>query len=610
MVLIGSIGAAAALLLSLADAPAARLPSKTETWIRLQTAHFTIYSNGSESKAKDIGLEFERLRAALGLLKPNLRINTPLPTTVYVFRNDSTFEPYKPLYRGKPMPIGGLFQPTTDGNFIAVTATWNVDPRPRVYHEYLHDFVSNNLPPQPLWFSEGLAEFYSTFRATDTEVQIGRPVDDHVVRMRQEMLLSLERLFAVDRDSPEYNEQSRQGVFYAESWALVHYLMVGDPKRTAQLAQFLVLLAQGKPQREAFQEAFGAPDTSKMLTDLVGYARGHRFLYMRIPLKDLKVESETTKTALGWEEAVVALGNLLAHGPEEALPAAEAHFQAAVASKAAGADALAGLGFVRMRQDRNAEAQEYLQRAVAADSRDFQAHFRYGQLRMRALSHDPIPASGLEGDRRKTVEEARAAFRRSIELNASFPEAHAALGQTYLFESEGKAADGIPELELAVKLLPSRADLALNLASLYARQGEEQKSEALLKTLGPAAKPILDQKRVHSDWNQNVNRVNSLLTDGKEDEAIALMEQIVANAADSLKPALQEELEKLCAGAARNRSVRKYNQANEHWNRGELKAALAGFEEVASTATDASLAKAAQDKAKLAREALARKKRR
>lgn len=208
------------------------------------------------------------------------------------------------------------------------------------------------------------------------------------------------------------------------------------------------------------------------------------------------------------------------------------------------------------------------------------------------------------------MEEARAAFRKSIELNPTFPEAHGALGRTYLFETRGRAADGIPELELAVKLLPSRQDLALSLANLYDRQGEREKSEALLRTLGPAAEPMIAQTKAQSDRNQNnqnVARVSDLLGQGKYDEAVALMEQIVAKAPESLKPGLQEELEVLRAGAARNRSVKRYNEAIELWNRRELKAALAVFEEVAATASDPALIKSAQEKAKLVREALARK---
>ena len=70
-----------------------------------------------------------------------------------------------------------------------------------------------------------------------------------------------------------------------------------------------------------------------LLGELVAYARGHRFLFLRVALKNLEIPTETTKTALSWEEAVAALGNLHAHSGEEKLPLAEAYFQAARDSK-------------------------------------------------------------------------------------------------------------------------------------------------------------------------------------------------------------------------------------------------------------------------------------
>jgi len=609
--MIGLLGALLALspaLAGSADSPAVRLPSKTETWTRLQSAHFTIYTNGSEGKARDIALEFERLRAVLGMLKPKLQVNSPIPTTVYVFRNEATFEPFRPTYQGKPMDVSGVFQGSHDGNLIAMTTTWNMDPRPVVYHEFLHDFIDNNLPPQPPWFNEGFAEFYSTFRATETEAEIGRPVEDHVLRLRAQMLLPLDQLFAVTHDSPDYNETSRQGIFYAESWALVHFLMVGDPKRGPQLARFLELLEDGKDQRTAFQEAFGGKDTTALLGELAAYARGHRFLFLRVALKNLEIPTETTKTALSWEEALAALGNLHAHSGEEKLPLAEAYFQAARDSKKAGAQALAGLGYVRIRQKRDDEARDYLEKAVALDSSDPMTYFHYGRLLLNSLSRGSETAPASEEERRKTLETARAAFRRSIELNPSFPEAHGGLGTTYLGDSSGNVADGIRELEIAVKALPSRTDLALSLAHLYERQGAQQKSEALLKTLGPAGKPTLENNKQRASWKQTMDHVNALLKDGKDDEAVAVLEQAVAEAPEGRKSSLQGELDDLRAGAARNRAVRQYNEALAQWKRGELQAALAGFEHVASTATEPGVVKAATENAKLVRDAIARKK--
>jgi tetratricopeptide (TPR) repeat protein len=422
------------------------------------------------------------------------------------------------------------------------------------------------------------------------------------------MLIPLDRLFAVNHDSPEYNEQDRQGVFYAESWALVHYLMVGDPRRAQQLARFLELLDQRREPQAAFREAFDAPSTTALLGELAAYIRGSRFHFLRVSFKELHVPTETTKTALTWEESVAALGNLLAHQQEERLPAAEAYFQAALDSKTAGSQALAGLGYVRMRQKRYDEARGYLEKAIAAGSRDSLAYYDYGEILMRSLSRGSDTAPASEEDRHKTVEAARDAFRRSIELNPDFPEAHAGLGQTYYSEPGTDVSVGIRELELAVKALPSRTDLALGLARLYERQGEEQKSEALLASLGPAGRRALESKKSRNEWKSGLDRVNALLAEGKEDEAVAVMEKIVAEAPESLRPGMQDELDRLRAGVARNRAQKKYNDALERWKHGELQAALSGFEEVAATAADPAVAKAADEQAHLVRDALARRK--
>ena len=48
-------------------------------------------------------------------------------------------------------------------------------------------------------------------------------------------------------DSPLYNEGDRRGVFYAESWALVHYLLIGNPQRKGQLGAYLQKYADGVP---------------------------------------------------------------------------------------------------------------------------------------------------------------------------------------------------------------------------------------------------------------------------------------------------------------------------------------------------------------------------
>jgi tetratricopeptide (TPR) repeat protein len=195
-----------------------------------------------------------------------------------------------------------------------------------------------------------------------------------------------------------------------------------------------------------------------------------------------------------------------------------------------------------------------------------------------------------------------------MELNPNFPEARAALGRTYLVEDDSVLSEGIAELEHAVALLPSRKDLLMDLSNLYERKGNRAKSEELLrKALGSDAEPILSQRRSASEFQESLDRVNALLAQRKEEEAIALAEKVLEGAPAELREILQEQVNEIRKAAAARMSVRRYNEAVDKLNRQDLLGSLAAFESVAANAQDPSLVKAAQDHAERIRQVLSRK---
>ena len=60
---------------------------------------------------------------------------------------------------------------------------------------------------------------------------IGRVIEQPHPELR-ERFIPLPELMAVRHDSPLYNEGDRRSIFYAESWALLHYLLMGSPSGT------------------------------------------------------------------------------------------------------------------------------------------------------------------------------------------------------------------------------------------------------------------------------------------------------------------------------------------------------------------------------------------
>src|SRR5207249_671209 len=153
------------------------------------------------------GENLEQFREAVSRLLPRAKTSSPVPAIVFVFSDDASYRPFKPLYNGKPANVAGYFQGGQDVNYITLRGD---EETPRtIYHEYFHLIANATLGSIPAWFSEGFAEYYSTFQITgkDQKVLVGHPINEHVEILRNRTLLPLDVLFSVQLGSPYYNEE-------------------------------------------------------------------------------------------------------------------------------------------------------------------------------------------------------------------------------------------------------------------------------------------------------------------------------------------------------------------------------------------------------------------
>src|ERR1043165_6455578 len=131
-----------------------------DTWVSVRTKNFFLLGNASEKDIRRVGLTLEQFREAFANIFPNIRFNTPVPTTVIVFKSDSSFAPFKPGPN-----VAGYFQSGQDVNYITLTTEvrGQQDPFTVIFHDYTDLLINNTFPRAPVWFNEGLAEYYSTF---------------------------------------------------------------------------------------------------------------------------------------------------------------------------------------------------------------------------------------------------------------------------------------------------------------------------------------------------------------------------------------------------------------------------------------------------------------
>src|SRR5438105_6475542 len=224
------LGIALALFLTAAASSA----TAKDTWTSVHSKNFTLVGNASEKDIRLVANRLEQFRTVFALLFPALKLNSPAPTTVIVFKSDSSYKPFKVNPN-----VTGYFQPGEDVNYITLTTEKSSDDQPFriIFHEYVHLLVENTMGATvPLWFNEGLAEYYSTFDIKDDyrRVILGDLIANHVLYLRENKFLPLRTLFAVDYKSPYYNEGNKMNVFYAEPWRLMHYLLQVDWRKNGR----------------------------------------------------------------------------------------------------------------------------------------------------------------------------------------------------------------------------------------------------------------------------------------------------------------------------------------------------------------------------------------
>ncbi|MDQ5844315.1 MAG: DUF1570 domain-containing protein [Acidobacteriota bacterium] len=435
----------------------------------MRSKNFLLVGNANEKEIKQVALRLEQFREVFSHLFKGVVFNTPVPTTVVVFKNDSSYRPFKPHAN-----TAGYFQAGEDVNYITLTTELHgeQDPFAVIFHEYTHLLVNNTLRNPPTWFNEGLAEYYSTVKiADDQKFVLGSPIASHVYLLREKKPLPLRTLFQVDQKSPYYNERDKQSIFYAQSWALVHYLILGNGgQRLNQLSRFVELVSANVPMENAFQQAFSTTFET-MERDLREYINRDRYPIVSGHFRHkLRSETETQVAPITEAEAQAYLGDLLLHSNRAD---AEGYLQKALALDPNLAMAHASLGMLRVREGKDAEAHKSLERAVAANSQNYLIHYYYAYALSRAGNTQIVAGFAPE-----TLARMRAELKRSIELRPDFPESYSLLAFVNMM-SGTNLDESIEMLQKVLTTSPGRNDLVFMLAQLYLAKGEYKTARQL-----------------------------------------------------------------------------------------------------------------------------------
>jgi tetratricopeptide (TPR) repeat protein len=468
----------AALLTSARDKP--------ENWLEVRSPHFLVLSNSSEKQARHVADQFERMRVVFHTVFPKAHVDPGTPIVVLAVKDKKDFQALEPdVYLAKgQLELAGLFLRAPDKNYVLLRLDAQGEhPYATVYHEYTHLLSSHAEEWLPLWLDEGLAEYYQNTEIRDKEVLVGEPSRENIFLLRQERLLPLATLFTVDRNSPYYHEENKGSIFYAESWALTHYLRIRDAKdNTHRLTDYAELVSQKVDPVTAGTRAFG--DLRQLQVTLEKYVAQGVFYQFKAAMSTEVDDTAFKVQALSLAQADAVRADFLVYN--QRVKDARALLERVLRDDPSNASAHETMGYLEFRQGNLDQARKWYEQAVKLDSQSFLANYYYAAI---AMNGGP-----LNSENKSQIE---SSLRAAIKLNPSFAPAYDQLAAFYGMQHQNLEEAHTLALH-AVQLDPGNLHYRLDTANILLQMERGKDAIAVLQNAMNLAKTPDDVSSVQS----------------------------------------------------------------------------------------------------------------
>lgn len=440
-------------------------------WTEIRSPHFRVLTDGSIPDARKVAFEFEQLRNVFANRFPNAKLEGA-PLVVFAVRNEESAKALEPNLWKSGANRAGEYHRGWEKQFAIVRLdTWDGDgAKEVVYHEYTHSIDHMNLHYLPLWLDEGNAEFYAYTRFQGNQIFLGAPTERYRT-LRSRTPIPVETFIGLNARSPYYLDASQNQLFYAEAWALVHFLIYGkDMENGKRLGEFTDLLQQGIDQKKAFTQVFG--DFRKIDKSLESYMQQPTF--RTTVLKDLpKVDQNgfaARTMTVAETEAELGTFHLWTHD----LPGAHRLIEQALKDDPKLGLAHEAMGFHYFSEGKDGEAEQEFSQASTLDG-----HLYLSQFYKTMLS--PLPYSTTVSG----VNTFGAALGKSLQINPDFAPA---------FIQLAKIALRVGDLDSALKISRRAEEIEPSLAGYHILTGE------ILRRMGNTADAGAYAKFVVEHW--------------------------------------------------------------------------------------------------------------
>jgi tetratricopeptide (TPR) repeat protein len=393
------------LLLVPASLPAA------DQWIRLTTPHFEMYTTAGENRAREALRYFEQVRSFFvqssgAPSEPDARVR------IIAFRGEKQYRPYRINEFATAFYTGNA-----DRDYIVMQEISSLQ-YPVAIHEYTHLIIRHSGLKLPVWLNEGWADLYSTLRPMDGRVRIGDLQPERLRTLARNPWLPLQVLTSINAASPYYNDRDKAGIFYAQSWALMHMLYF-DSRYRGNFNRLVAELAVGTGFADACRTVL-AVSMEEVEQDLRSYFASRR---INAALVDVEIEKpgkgdHTAAAPLSDFDSRVVLADMLVYARK--ISEAGEELRVLAAENPTRPEVEESLGYMAWLDHDNRTAREHFEKAVALGTKDPKVCYHYAMMEHSAKRVD--------------------ALQRAVELKPDFMDAWVQLGLGLLAQRNYVAA--------------------------------------------------------------------------------------------------------------------------------------------------------------------------
>ena len=426
-------------------------------WTEVRSSHFRIVTDSGEDAAQALAVHAERVREFFATAFPHWRTDPHGEVVILTVDENADLWRARLGEQAGHVRLGnGLYQGGEYRHYIGVRQRLGHSGAEILGHEYFHLIAAINFRSVPLWLNEGLAAFFAVAEPVGSGWQSIPPA--YAELLKRSEWIPLPELFSADKHSRHYVDAASAPLFYAQSWAVTHYLLTGDGGRHAPTVwRLLRRLDEGVPYAIALPEEVGdvsalESSVKKHLAAAVAFSnpaqhRGGVLASSPYPTRHLTAG-----------EAAAIRGDFLLHAGN--LASAENALRDSLQGDPNLAAAAESMGLLSMKRKEPAEAAKWFARAAGQPSAGPLAHYYHAEF----IAADAKDSAALQ--------EAEAQLLATLKQDGNFARAHAALAGIFLLRGDFDRA--LEFAERAVELEPRDLAYQLDLARIMARRGDMQ----------------------------------------------------------------------------------------------------------------------------------------